>query len=353
MAQFYSIQEAADYLQVDYKVVYRLVRDGSIPSARIGWQYRMTLDDLSAYLNAQRVKQSKSAGSSDTQAVSKRQNRINGSGSSRRIPPPVGVSRVQARQMEQNALNRFRKKVEDVATIQHPTTREMLYIDRWEDIYTAFDNREALMRTFNTAFLDRETLATTPHNSRARFTVPGVSPLVLEMRFVGHLEAFCNDGSDDTPVSLQEMLVMMEELDEEQERTSAVYVVGLASPTGWAVDAVESIRNTGTGHAYFNANMRVFLLDLLTGNVIYDELDPETGKFAGLFRLPTPAEDQSVLADQLRAESARGSGLILNEFAAERKASLELVLNAARTVEAEGHHRLLNDASVGWMLVNV
>ncbi|HRJ43576.1 MAG TPA: helix-turn-helix domain-containing protein [Caldilineaceae bacterium] len=353
MAQFYSIQEAADYLQVDYKVVYRLVRDGSIPSARVGWQYRMTLDDLSAYLNAQRVKQSKSAGAPPAQPAPSRQSRANGKNSNGRAPLPSGVSRVQARQMEQNALNRFRKIVQDVATIQHPTTKEMLYVDRWDDLYTAFDNREALMQAFNTAFLDRETLATTPHNSRARFTVPGVSPLVLEMRFVGHLETFCSSGSDDTPVSLQDLLVMIEELNEEQEGTGAVYVMGLASPTGWAADAVAAIRNTGTGQAYFDSYVRIFLLDLLTGELIYDELDPETGKFAGLFRLPTPAEDQSVLADQLRAESARGSGLILNEFAAERKASLELVLNAARSVEAEGHHRLLDDPREGWMLVNV
>ena len=34
MKNFYSIKEAADYLEVDYKVVYRLVREGKIPSGQ-------------------------------------------------------------------------------------------------------------------------------------------------------------------------------------------------------------------------------------------------------------------------------------------------------------------------------
>ena len=42
MAQFFSVQEAADYLEVDYKVVYRLVKEGKLPSSRVGWQFRIT-----------------------------------------------------------------------------------------------------------------------------------------------------------------------------------------------------------------------------------------------------------------------------------------------------------------------
>ena len=57
MAPFYSVQEAADYLQVDYKVVYRLVKEGKLPSSRVGWQFRITQEDLNAYLNAVRAKQ--------------------------------------------------------------------------------------------------------------------------------------------------------------------------------------------------------------------------------------------------------------------------------------------------------
>lgn len=71
----------------------------------------------------------------------------------------------------------------------------------------------------------------------------------------------------------------------------------------------------------------------------------------GLFRLPTEEEDQATLADQMQAELVNRKGLILNDFANERRASLELVLDAARSIEADGGHRLMQDSSVGWMLV--
>ena len=53
MGPFLSIQEAADYLGVDYKTVYRLVRAGKLPAGKFGGMYRIRRDDLEAYFQAQ------------------------------------------------------------------------------------------------------------------------------------------------------------------------------------------------------------------------------------------------------------------------------------------------------------
>lgn len=55
MRAFLSIQEAANVLGVQYKTVYRLIREGVLPAARIRRVYRIKYDDLLAYFEAQKV----------------------------------------------------------------------------------------------------------------------------------------------------------------------------------------------------------------------------------------------------------------------------------------------------------
>lgn len=55
MRPFLSIQEAADILGVQYKTVYRLVRDGELPAAKIRSVYRIKYEDLLAYFEANKT----------------------------------------------------------------------------------------------------------------------------------------------------------------------------------------------------------------------------------------------------------------------------------------------------------
>jgi len=55
MGDFLSIEEAADVLGVHYKTVYRLVRDGELPAAKIGRIYRIKREDLLTYFEDQKA----------------------------------------------------------------------------------------------------------------------------------------------------------------------------------------------------------------------------------------------------------------------------------------------------------
>jgi excisionase family DNA binding protein len=48
--EFYSLEEVADLLGVNYQLIYKLVRSGQLPAARIGKVYRVTRRDLDAYV---------------------------------------------------------------------------------------------------------------------------------------------------------------------------------------------------------------------------------------------------------------------------------------------------------------
>jgi len=54
MKPFLSIKEASKYFGLEYKSVYRLVRAGEIPAARLGGVYRIKLADLESYFEEQK-----------------------------------------------------------------------------------------------------------------------------------------------------------------------------------------------------------------------------------------------------------------------------------------------------------
>ena len=53
--QFLSIEEVADLLGVHYQLVYRLVREGELPAAKVGRVYRVDRADLMVYLDSRKA----------------------------------------------------------------------------------------------------------------------------------------------------------------------------------------------------------------------------------------------------------------------------------------------------------
>jgi excisionase family DNA binding protein len=52
---FYSLEDVARVLDVNYQLIYRLVRDGEMGSTKVGRVYRVSHEDLQAYLNRNRT----------------------------------------------------------------------------------------------------------------------------------------------------------------------------------------------------------------------------------------------------------------------------------------------------------
>ena len=53
---FLTTEEVLDYLQVNLRTVYRLIKAGRIPAVRVGRQWRFRKQDIESWLEAQRAK---------------------------------------------------------------------------------------------------------------------------------------------------------------------------------------------------------------------------------------------------------------------------------------------------------
>lgn len=52
---YLALEDVADMLGVNYQLIYRLVRSGELPAIKLGRIYRVTQEDLDAYLESKKT----------------------------------------------------------------------------------------------------------------------------------------------------------------------------------------------------------------------------------------------------------------------------------------------------------
>ena len=88
MEKLLSIEEVAEILGLEYKSIYRLIRGGKLPAARIGRVYRVNMADLEAFL--ERQKQVLHEETTGKKLVAQREIRCGGCGE--RIVSELGIA---------------------------------------------------------------------------------------------------------------------------------------------------------------------------------------------------------------------------------------------------------------------
>jgi len=388
-SDFLSLKEAAEYLNVKYKTVYRLVRNGELPAVKVGGIYRIRRRDLEAYVELQRVPPVRASiprcsvcgrpivselsiggycqaeGCNEPicfacwqwehqrfcpvhQAEQASPEEVGMPASSdvlrcgtcfRVIPSPemaggqceaegceawicedcwnkpdghfcrkhkpsreeklrdarrlleAGqipclVTDLEARKREVNFLSRFDYKVHRVGTLRHPVTGRILRILDWELYHSRGDETEQLLELLHVGYLDKELLARTPINEWSRYVVQPsgrIPGLVLEARVFSHLDVYVRQGFDTQPATVEDLVSHLHSWMEEATQAQVVYVVGLASTTGWNEEARYYIQGERGQGGFFHEWLMPLLIDLETGEAIYNIWDERLAPLAPLF----------------------------------------------------------------------
>ena len=67
---FLTTEEVLEYLQINLRTVYRLIKAGKIPAVRVGRQWRFRKSDIDAWLESQRTRSVRPAGAGSGTALS-------------------------------------------------------------------------------------------------------------------------------------------------------------------------------------------------------------------------------------------------------------------------------------------
>lgn len=339
MKPFLSIKEASEYLGLEYKTVYRLVRAGEIPAARLGGVYRIKLMDLEEYFEQQKQRVLARNGAKQDALLSSpalahcgrclrvihREDQIAGTCATpgcgttlcqscwtedgaryclRHEPSredklrralqdhaagliPRSVTAEQARQMELSYIGRFDRKIRQLESIREPVAGRAIPVQDWDAIHESRDDVARLKQIVARDALSDVDESRMPLNSSSIYRVAEASGklagLVITASCCVHLESLARDGVDTAPVRLSELLDLLQTSIQVAEKSKSIYVCAFASPTGWTTEAVEYIGG-GERHRVFQHRLVLpFLVDLSDGKVYHDRLDERLTEFESLF----------------------------------------------------------------------
>jgi hypothetical protein len=152
------------------------------------------------------------------------------------------------------------------------------------------------------------------------------------------MAAHAADGLDTAPLSLAELLPILDAQAKAAESNRRPHILGLASTTGWDAEAMAYVSADLSGQSYSHRFLLPCLIDLTGGAVVYDELDDRIQPFVALFSFTLEAEDIQRVIAYIRDYLMTHDGLPVDEIAATASVSRETAKKALdRLVEAGGH----------------
>jgi len=359
--EYMKIGEAARFLGVNPRTVYRRVWAGELPAARIGGLYFIRKADLDAILSHNRAEPSDQADTGlmkcsvcyrllpnethigavcavegceeiiCTQCVrrgdqycpdhapSQEQLLLDALRRQKSGEIPVVVKNSIARLREINFLNRIQTRLTAMGSFLHPVSGEVINIGNWAEILEFGDDRAEIMHMLGKVVLDADTLAKNPLNAwfSARPPLPRGSkaPAIhIQVHVMSHLDEMIRNGFDTRPLTADDLAPRLVQLSEEARESKEMQMVVLASSTGWDATARTVINGqTGEKHVlpFSHGMVMIYLYDLESGELLYNNLDDRARLYAELFIPLLPSEEMEEVKTAIEKELVMYDSLTL------------------------------------------
>ncbi len=405
MADFLTVQDAAELLGVEYKTIYRAVVAGELPAYRIGRVYRIRRQDLDAYLDARMTARPSaheqpvetlvcgSCGAvipsvdlsggkcrsdicdelicADCWGKDLRTCRTHRPTESERLAAAQTalargevdrmVTALVARQREQAFISRFEERIYGIAALQNPLNGELVQVADWGPYHTTADESSRLLQVMGVAFLERSVLAVTPVNPSSRFEVPAAKlgfnrprqGIILEALSHSDLDTFVRQKYVTQPAGLPDLMALLHARQAEAEQANALFVLALAAPSGWDAASAAYIGPSAEGRSYRHRLLLPLLVDLHTANLHYNTADERLRGVAGLFRLADEGEEMLRVQEWIKSTLDREfrSGIAADEVVETLGVGAPLVLRTFQQMAQDPPYRFVEGSGGGMLLV--
>lgn len=180
------------------------------------------------------------------------------------------------------------KEFEDKGTvIINPLDGKKYDIRLGELNHLRFSDKERIVSEFQ----DKVVEGKLPINSRSRYVIEKKhifsgkkeAKIVIEAMVLSHWKKYGTEDYDTEPAALGELNAVLAECIDEAEKGKYFHILGVASPTGWGKDALNSIYSDQFNQNYVSRYVSVCLIDLGTGRVVYNKNDAEVKRYVNLF----------------------------------------------------------------------
>jgi hypothetical protein len=198
-----------------------------------------------------------------------------------------------AKIQELNYIGRFDTKLNELPrTIYDPIEGKERKISAWSYHYK-FDNVDKILNMSRLKMDYEEAMAKLPLNQRSRYAVAEKryklfgkeeTKVIIEAAVLGHLLDYAENGFDTKSVTLSELLPVLTGYINRAELGNYFHVLGIASVTGFDKRVLEHINSEDFHKNFVNRYVSLCLVDLETGEVLYNESDERIKAYIDLFK---------------------------------------------------------------------
>jgi hypothetical protein len=260
------------------------------------------------------------------------------------------VTAEEARTLELSFIERFRGKLGEMSHLPSPVDgRDVALgspprLDQEQDELTEVQQQEAQRRGLMGPF---------PHNLTLSHQLVGPKGsrggVALLASFTSRLALYLSQGFDTAPINRSGLLDVLERWTAKAQETHALYIMGLASPTGWEPPAAQLI--AGTDAAPFSSpHLAPLLIDCKSNQVIANPIDGRLDFYRDFYRFELLGEGRARIQLYIREQLQQRVSQSVQEVAEATDSANDLVLEAFQSLEATGAYKLDRISGVGLVI---
>jgi len=225
----------------------------------------------------------------------------------------IAISNTEARIMEVNFIGRFEMKMNTVPRkFFDPIRKGEINIDKTSDYIIERSDE------INSLNINPKELHLYPHNTevtyiiRKRRLLKDDLSIIIKAKFLSHIENYVKKLADDKTISLADILEYLDKSIDAARQGKVFHVIGIASPTGFDKKVKEYISSDDFKKNFTDYYLSVCLIDLLSGELIYNKLDNRINSYIDIFEQELETEKVFEAKDIIKRELMKSGYVTLS-----------------------------------------
>jgi hypothetical protein len=255
----------------------------------------------------------------------------------------IAISNTEARIMEVNFIGRFEMKMNTVPRKFFDPIRKGEI-----NVYKTSDYIIESSEEINSLNVNPKELHLYPHNTevtyiiRKRRLLKDDLSIIIKAKFLSHIENYVKKLADDKTISLADVLEYLDKSIDAARQGKVLHVIGIASPTGFDKKVKEYISSDDFKKNFTDYYLSVCLIDLLSGELIYNKLDNRINSYIDIFEPELETEKIFKAKDLIKRELMKSGHVTLSSVVREYNLAELIAKKAFYELQKENIGKIYN-----------
>ncbi|ARM76974.1 hypothetical protein [Acidianus manzaensis] len=253
----------------------------------------------------------------------------------------IAIKFDEARIMEVNFIGRFETKINQPRKYFDPIRKEEFEMKKPSTVYKSEETAKLL--------IPPQDIPKYPHNTeitcimRKNRILREDLEVIVKAKFLSHLENFTKTFYDNKTIGLSDILPYLDQAIEEARKGKVLYVIGIASPTGFSEELTKYVNSDDFYRNFTSYYVTMCLVNLLTGEIIYNKMDEKIKDYIDLFEPQLENEKIQKLKEEVKHYLLLDGYITLSKAIEKTNSSQILMKRVFYEIQKEGTAKIYEE----------